>query len=78
MCIGLLGSLFSFLQFLTSPLLGATSDIFGRKRMLILCMVRGSVYLCGVCGVCLWCLKQSNRFSLLATIVVETGCAVTT
>ena len=37
---GLLGSLFSFLQFLTSPLLGATSDIYGRKRVLILCMVR--------------------------------------
>ncbi|MFH4976138.1 hypothetical protein AB6A40_002847 [Gnathostoma spinigerum] len=33
---GLLGSMFSMLQFFSSPLLGALSDIFGRKRILLL------------------------------------------
>ncbi len=36
---GLLGSLFSFLQFLVSPLIGASSDMFGRKPVLICTMV---------------------------------------
>ena len=40
---GLLGSLFSFLQFLASPLIGATSDIYGRKKVLVLSMVRWGV-----------------------------------
>ena len=40
---GLLGSLFSFLQFLASPLIGASSDIYGRKKMLVLSMVRGGI-----------------------------------
>ena len=46
---GLLGSLFSFLQFLSCPLLGSFSDIYGRKRVLILCMVRISCMLYIVC-----------------------------
>ncbi|XP_065649613.1 major facilitator superfamily domain-containing protein 10 isoform X2 [Hydra vulgaris] len=35
---GILGSLFSFLQFLSSPIVGACSDIFGRKKVLLLTM----------------------------------------
>lgn len=37
---GLLGALFSFLQYLSSPILGALSDVYGRKQLLILTMVR--------------------------------------
>lgn len=36
---GLLGSLFSLLQFLASPLIGTMSDIYGRKPTLLVSMV---------------------------------------
>ncbi|CAL8122238.1 unnamed protein product [Orchesella dallaii] len=36
---GLLGSGFCFLQFLSAPILGALSDVMGRKKVLLLCMV---------------------------------------
>ena len=32
---GLLGSLFSALQFLSSPMMGAMSDVYGRKPVLV-------------------------------------------
>ncbi|KAL0893210.1 hypothetical protein ABMA27_014818 [Loxostege sticticalis] len=35
---GALGSLYSFLQFLTSPIVGSLSDAYGRKPMLLLCL----------------------------------------
>uniref|UniRef100_A0A8D8R2W4 Major facilitator superfamily domain-containing protein 10 n=1 Tax=Cacopsylla melanoneura TaxID=428564 RepID=A0A8D8R2W4_9HEMI len=35
---GFLGSMFSFLQFLTSPIVGAMSDVFGRKPVMLLCL----------------------------------------
>lgn len=46
---GILGSLFSFLQYLTSPLIGAISDVYGRKPLMILTSVNilsldGSLY----------------------------------
>uniref|UniRef100_A0A182J595 Major facilitator superfamily (MFS) profile domain-containing protein n=1 Tax=Anopheles atroparvus TaxID=41427 RepID=A0A182J595_ANOAO len=34
---GALGSMFSFLQFLSSPIVGALSDIYGRKPLMLLC-----------------------------------------
>ena len=33
---GLIGSLFSFLQFVASPLIGGMSDLFGRRPLLLL------------------------------------------
>lgn len=36
---GLIGSLFSLLQFIASPVIGAASDVYGRKPLLILSMV---------------------------------------
>ncbi|XP_050546290.1 major facilitator superfamily domain-containing protein 10 [Daktulosphaira vitifoliae] len=36
---GVLGSLFSFLQFASSPILGGISDVYGRKPVLILCLI---------------------------------------
>ena len=36
---GILGSLFSLLQFLSSPLTGALSDVYGRKPLLIATLV---------------------------------------
>lgn len=36
---GLVGSLFSLLQFVAAPVLGSLSDTFGRRRVLLLSMV---------------------------------------
>lgn len=36
---GALGSMYSFLQFLTSPIVGSLSDAYGRKPLLITCLV---------------------------------------
>ena len=38
---GVLGSMFSFLQFLASPIVGGLSDCYGRKPVLLVCLVRG-------------------------------------
>ncbi|XP_049869434.1 major facilitator superfamily domain-containing protein 10 [Pectinophora gossypiella] len=35
---GALGSMYSFLQFLTSPIVGSLSDAYGRKPMLLICL----------------------------------------
>ena len=36
---GLIGSLFSFLQFISSTIIGAASDSYGRKPVLLFVMV---------------------------------------
>lgn len=36
--LGILGSLFSFLQFASSPILGGVSDVYGRKPVMLLCL----------------------------------------
>lgn len=36
---GFLGSMFSFLQFVASPIVGGLSDVFGRKIMMLVCLV---------------------------------------
>lgn len=37
---GVLGSLFSFLQFIASPIVGGLSDCYGRRPVLLMCLVR--------------------------------------
>ena len=54
---GILGSWFSFLQFISSPFLGAMSDKFGRKSILLMAM-SGSV-----ASYVIWFIA-SNNFSL--------------
>ena len=47
LCVaGLIGSMFSFLQFLAAPLMGAASDVYGRKPLMIL----SAVSTCLLCG----------------------------
>lgn len=41
---GFLGSMFSFLQFIASPIVGAISDVIGRKSVMIMCMVSRASY----------------------------------
>ena len=36
---GFLGSMYSFLQFLGSPIVGALSDIYGRKPLMMFCLI---------------------------------------
>lgn len=36
---GILGSMFCFLQFLASPIVGSLSDAYGRKPTLLMCLV---------------------------------------
>jgi len=60
---GMLGSLFSFLQYLSSPLIGAVSDVYGRKRMLLLTSVGiASSY-------ALWAVSHSFSLFVLARIL---------
>lgn len=40
---GMIGSLFSFLQFVNSPLFGAASDVYGRKPMILTSLIGSSV-----------------------------------
>ena len=41
---GIVGSLFSFLQFVASPVIGAASDVYGRRPLMILTMVSLTYY----------------------------------
>jgi MFS family permease len=60
---GALGSLFSFLQFIASPVIGALSDKHGRRRILLLSMV-GNIVACA-----LWLVASDFRVFLLSRIV---------
>lgn len=44
---GLLGSMFSFLQFVASPVVGSISDVVGRKPVMIVCLVSDSENISG-------------------------------
>ncbi|RZF45046.1 hypothetical protein LSTR_LSTR002007 [Laodelphax striatellus] len=60
---GFLGSLFSFLQFVASPLVGGLSDAYGRKPVMIICLIGiASSYL-------LWAFSKSFSTFVLARIL---------
>lgn len=60
---GLIGSLYSFLQFLSSPITGALSDDYGRKPMLLLTTVGL------MASYILWALSHSFSIFLLSRVV---------
>uniref|UniRef100_A0A1B6MES3 Major facilitator superfamily (MFS) profile domain-containing protein n=1 Tax=Graphocephala atropunctata TaxID=36148 RepID=A0A1B6MES3_9HEMI len=60
---GLLGSLFSFLQFVASPLVGGLSDAYGRRPVLILCLVGIAL------SYVLWAVSHSFAVFVLARVV---------
>nr|XP_009858034.1 LOW QUALITY PROTEIN: major facilitator superfamily domain-containing protein 10-like [Ciona intestinalis] len=60
---GLIGSLFSFLQFLNSPVFGAISDVYGRKPMIIISLT-GSVI-----SYLIWMMSDSFLLFLVARII---------
>lgn len=60
---GFLGSMFSFLQFVASPLVGGLSDVYGRKPIMLICLIGiASSYV-------LWALSKSFALFVLARIV---------
>ncbi|XP_071491645.1 major facilitator superfamily domain-containing protein 10-like [Diadema antillarum] len=60
---GILGSLFSLLQFLTSPMIGAASDVYGRRPVMLITMVGiASSY-------ALWAVSHNFGLFVLARIV---------
>ena len=59
----MLGSMFSFLQFLNSPLFGAASDRYGRKVMILISLMGSSL------SYIIWGFSQSFAFFLLARII---------
>ncbi|OAD52031.1 Major facilitator superfamily domain-containing protein 10, partial [Eufriesea mexicana] len=60
---GFLGSMYSFLQFLSSPILGALSDIYGRKPLMIFCSIGIALsYL-------LWALSYNFTIFVLARFI---------
>lgn len=60
---GFLGSLFSFLQFVASPLVGGLSDVYGRKPIMLLCVVGIAV------SYVMWALSHSFAMFVIARIV---------
>jgi MFS family permease len=57
---GALGSMFSFLQFVVSPIVGSVSDVYGRKPILLMCGV-------GIaCSYVLWAFSSSFALFVLA------------
>lgn len=41
---GIIGSMYSFLQFVASPIVGGLSDVYGRKPIMILCLVNAYIF----------------------------------
>ncbi|XP_063231669.1 major facilitator superfamily domain-containing protein 10 [Bacillus rossius redtenbacheri] len=60
---GFLGSLFSFLQFLASPLVGGVSDVYGRKPVLLICLVGIAL------SYVLWAVSSCFALFVLARVV---------
>lgn len=60
---GVIGSLFSFLQFLSTPVIGAASDIYGRRPLMLLCMVGVAV------SYVLWMWSDSFMLFVFARVI---------
>lgn len=57
---GVIGSLFSMLQFLASPIMGAASDVYGRKPVLVISMVK--IHNCNSINIQTKCINKYNCF----------------
>ncbi|XP_049960530.1 major facilitator superfamily domain-containing protein 10 [Schistocerca serialis cubense] len=60
---GFLGSMYSFLQFLASPLVGGVSDVYGRKPVMLVCLIGISF------SYVLWALSSSFLLFVFARII---------
>lgn len=60
---GFLGSMFSFLQFVASPIVGGISDVVGRKSVMIVCLVGISI------SYILWALSSNLVLFIIARFI---------
>lgn len=60
---GMIGSLFSFLQFLNSPIFGAASDVYGRKPMILTSLFGSSI------AYIFWAISDSFLLFLIARMI---------
>ncbi|KAL5016481.1 hypothetical protein ScPMuIL_006070 [Solemya velum] len=60
---GLIGSLFSLLQFMASPVIGATSDVYGRRPVLLLSLVGVAI------SHALWAVSHNFTLFVVARII---------
>ncbi|KDR23002.1 major facilitator superfamily domain-containing protein 10 [Zootermopsis nevadensis] len=60
---GFLGSMFSFLQFVASPLVGGLSDVYGRKPIMLLCLF-GIAF-----SYVMWALSKNFALFVLARVI---------
>ncbi|KAJ1654829.1 hypothetical protein IWQ61_005309 [Dispira simplex] len=60
---GLLGSLFSFLQFLISPFIGRCADKWGRRRVLLVCMMGN------ILSTVVWLVSTRFEWFLLSRVI---------
>lgn len=60
---GLIGSLFSFLQFLSSPMIGSLSDVYGRRPVLIFAMSGVAL------SYAVWAISRNFTLFVIARIV---------
>ena len=60
---GFIGSLFSFLQFIASPMIGGLSDYYGRRPLLLFCAI-GIAISYGV-----WCKASTFALFVLARVI---------
>lgn len=61
--LGMIGSLFSLLQFFNSPFFGALSDVYGRRPLILLSLAGSSV------SYVIWSLSDSFLMFLVARFV---------
>ncbi|CAH1377694.1 major facilitator superfamily domain-containing protein 10 [Tenebrio molitor] len=60
---GFLGSMFSFLQFVASPIVGGVSDVVGRKKVMVICLVGITI------SYVLWALSNNLVLFILARFI---------
>ncbi|CAH1103447.1 unnamed protein product [Psylliodes chrysocephalus] len=60
---GVLGSLFSFLQFLAAPVFGGMSDVMGRRKVMIICLVGISL------SYIIWALSSNLIIFIIARVL---------
>ncbi|XP_038071070.1 major facilitator superfamily domain-containing protein 10-like [Patiria miniata] len=60
---GVIGSLFSFLQFIASPVIGAASDVYGRRPLMLLTMTGITI------SYCIWAVSHNFTLFVIARII---------
>ncbi|XP_022096632.1 major facilitator superfamily domain-containing protein 10-like [Acanthaster planci] len=60
---GVIGSLFSFLQFVASPVIGAASDVYGRRPLMLVTMTGIAI------SYCVWAVSHNFTLFVIARVI---------